>query len=291
MAEGNKTLNVEYGFLRPADLPVLYETNLEAFSDYLVPLRMTEPQFENHLAQNAVDIRRSVGAFSDGKLVGYTLNGFGSWKGKKTAYDAGTGVIPAYRRQGIGKAMFKFLLPYFKTQGIEQMLLEVICNNEKAVRLYRNLGFEVTRKLLFFEQTERIESGPKNGIRIRRLEKPVWESFRGFWDRPTSWQFSAEAVGRKLLPKMFFGAFSGDKCIGYGILYPFSGVVSQIAVDKNRRRQGAATMLLTEMQKHTKNDKMLRFSNVDENLETFVKLTEKLNFKPTISQFEMLLKI
>ena len=89
-------------------------------------------------------------------MVGYTLNGFGLWNGKQTAYDAGTGVIPGFRNQGIGKNMFEFLLPKLREIGIEQMLLEVIEKNENALKLYQNLGFENSRKLAFFEQSEHL---------------------------------------------------------------------------------------------------------------------------------------
>lgn len=291
MTNGNKTLNSQYRFLSEQDFPELYKANVEAFSDYVVPLQVSFEQFENHFIQNAIDINLSVGAFNRGKLVGYTLNGFGIWNGVKTAYDGGTGVIPKYRRQGIGKALFDFLLPKLREIEIKQMLLEVISNNEKAIELYRQIGFEETRKLLFFEQTKDINLPLQNTFNIRQLENLEWKNVQNFWDKPTSWQFSVEAIKRKTTQNLFFGAFLDKECIGYGVLFPSSGIIPQMAVDKKHRRKKVGTMLLAEMQKYVQDDKQLRFSNVDRDLHSLIRFAGKLDFTPTISQFEMLLKL
>lgn len=291
MTNGNKTLNIQYRFLTQKDFSELYQINLAAFADYLVTVQMTESQFKNHIAQNAVNIDLSVGAFSKNKLVGYTLNGFGVWNGKKTAYDAGTGVIPEYRKQGIGKSIFEFLLPKLKKRGIEQMLLEVLSNNEKAIKLYDKLGFEKTRTLLFFEQVEPIEIEFQNNIQIRQIKKIEWEKLKSFGDGETSWQFSSESIKRKLAPTKAFGAFLNNKCIGYSMLLPTTGIVPQIAVDKIHRYKGVASNLLVKMQGETKENKKLRFCNVDSNLTSIIKFAEKMKFKQSISQFEMILKL
>lgn len=291
MSKGNKTLNIQYRFLSQKDFSALYETMTAAFADYLVSVQMTENQFENHIAQNAVNLELSVGAFFEDKLVGYTLNGFGNWKGRSTAYDAGTGVIPEYRRNGIGKAMFKFLLPKLKETRVEQMLLEVIGNNEKAVNLYKNLGFKETRKLLFFNQTENIKLKPQNEIQIRRIEKPDWNYLKTFWDGNTSWQFSTESIDRKMNPKTFLGAYLNKKYVGYGVFYRESGTVSQLAVDKNLRRKNIASLLLLQMQRMSKDNRELRFCNVDGNLGSLIKFLKAKNFKITLSQIEMILPL
>ena len=291
MTNGNKTLNIQYRFLSNVDRSELLKTNLEAFSDYVVPMQVSEKQFENHLAQNNIDLDLSVGAFKDDVLIGYTLNGFGLWNGKQTAYDGGTGVIPNYRRMGIGKSMFEFLLPKLREIGVEQMLLEVIINNTKAVNLYRKLGFLESRRLLFFVQTDEIKSEIQNEFEIRQVENLDLNHIRTFWDKETSWQFSIEAVNRKLSPKILFGAFKGGKCIGYSILYPSTGTISQIAIDKEFRRKKIATNLLAEMQKYIKKDVQLRFSNVDRELNSLIRFAGNLDFTPTISQFEMILDL
>jgi len=287
MTKGNKTLNINCRFLTEADFSKLHQTFLESFSDYFVPFQLSEEQLINHIRQNSVDVERCVGAFFEERMVGVTLNGFGTWNGKKTIYDAGTGVIPAFRNQGIGKAIFDFMTPIFQEAGFEQILLEVISHNETAVRLYRKLGFETTRRLLYFEQKTPFEFVTGNKIEIREISAPDWELFESFLDGKTSWQNSLEAI-RKSLRKTILGAFFEEKCIGYGVLFQNSGIIAQIAVAREFRRSGAASMILHAMQNLVKENKHLRASNVDESLTGAVEFLRQRGFIETLSQLEMI---
>ncbi|NNE98513.1 MAG: GNAT family N-acetyltransferase [Pyrinomonadaceae bacterium] len=290
MTKGNKTLNIQYKFLAGLDWMTIFLANKEAFSDYLVPMMLTPGNFENHLAQTAVDLDLSVGAFLDGRLIGYTLNGFDTWNGKFTAYDAGTGVVPDYRKEGIGTKMFEFLLPKLEKMGVQQMLLEVLSNNEKAIPLYRNLGFRQTRELEFFEQEADIVEPLQSEVQIAEIIEPKWDQLKALWDRDTSWQFSCRSLERKLIDSSVIGATTDGKCIGYGVFFPTGGVVAQLAVDKNFRRKGIASKLLSEMRKRTVEDKKLKFSNIDSRLENLKAFARSLGFKRTISQMEMVLE-
>lgn len=44
---------------------------------------------------------------------------------------------------GIGRAMIEALLEIAKKNGIEQAELEVVADNARAIRLYRDMGFEI----------------------------------------------------------------------------------------------------------------------------------------------------
>lgn len=287
MSKRNKTLNITYRFLTPEDFLTLHQTCLTAFSDYFVPVEISEAQFENHIFQNAVDLTLSVGAFFEEKMVGYTLNGFGLWNGKQTAYDAGTGVIPEFRNQGIGKNMFEFLLPKFREIGTRQMLLEVIEDNKNALKLYEGLGFKCSRKLAFFEENENLILKPNEEVEIREIEKPDWKLLKTFWDGNPSWQFSSESIERKSLPKIFFGAYLDEKCVGYGVTGP-KGIIHQIAVEKNHRRKGIGSAILAQFLTKIEKDNKLRFSNVDFSLKETIGFIEHLGFDLKITQLEMI---
>ena len=51
-------------------------------------------------------------------------------------------VLPAYRRQGIGKFLVQHALQEAKKQGVRSLSLEVRSSNFAAVDLYRSFGFE-----------------------------------------------------------------------------------------------------------------------------------------------------
>lgn len=284
-------MNIHYKYLSGIELEVVFAANIEAFSDYFVPMEMTKEDFRNHLMQNAVDLSMSVGAFSDGKLIGYTLNGFGDWDGVSTVYDAGTGVVPEYRRQGIGTALFEFMLSTLKEIGTQQMLLEVLTNNEKAIDLYRKIGFEKSRTLNFYEQTSLIKSRQTKKLRLKVIDEPDWKFLSAFGDVASSWQYSQESFGRSIAKKEIIGAFWEDACVGFAALFPISGSIGQLAVQKNYRRRGIGSNLVSEMQARIQSEKKLRFSNVDENLEGIPEFCASLGFKQGISQFEMILRL
>src|SRR5438128_8634191 len=136
MDSRNETSLRNYRFLNETYFSKLYEAFIHAFSDYVIPFALTEAQFRNHIILNAVDLDSTIGCVEGEKLIGFSLNGFGKWNGKSTVYDAGTGVIPDFKRQGVSKKMFDLMLPIFKEKGIEQYLLEVVTNNTPAISLY-----------------------------------------------------------------------------------------------------------------------------------------------------------
>lgn len=277
-----------YRFLRKEDFTAIHKTFLEAYSDYVVKFQLTEVQLENHIAQNAVEFEKSVGAFADGEMIGVTLNGFGVWNGKKTIYDAGTGVVPNYRRKGAGRAMFDFMMPKFKENGIDQILLEVISHNEKAAQLYRSLGFEETRRLVFFEQNGAIKAEKHAGFEIREIEKPDWNLLESFCDAHPSWQNSAASIKRTISRKNIVGAYLEKRLIGFGIVFSRSGTIAQLAVDRAFRGRGIALNILAEIRKRVDEKTKLRFSNVDENLHGLGRFMKKCGFKEFLSQIEMI---
>ena len=105
---------INYRFLSSADSTSVFECFLAAFSDYEVEMRASREEFEQRLVRDGVQLEISAGAFDNGRMVGFYMNALGEWQGKQTAYDAGTGVIPDYRRQGIAEELFKFMVPHLK---------------------------------------------------------------------------------------------------------------------------------------------------------------------------------
>lgn len=288
MREGNQTLQISYRYLTADDFKSLHETFLEAYSDYFFPVYLTESQLEHHIRQNSVELTKSVGAFAGEKLVGMTLNGFGSWNGVKTVYDAGTGVIPEFRNRGIGRALFEFMTPDFEKEGFRQMLLEVLAENEKATRLYEKLGFAPTRELIFFEQKKPFRFKSKNVFEIRELAAPDWELFETFADGSPSWQYSRAAIENTRAKKIVLGSFFGEKCVGYAVASRVAGMVSQIAVAPEHRRRGAASQLFTELQKRLEKEKIFRVANVHASIKSAVEFFRKCGFSESFRQIEMI---
>lgn len=290
MDNGNETVSWHCRFLNDDCFLQLYEAFIEAFSDYVFPFAMTETQFRNHLILNAVDLTASVGYIVGDRIVGFSLNGFGDWDGKPTVYDAGTGVIPAFRRQGVSEAMFEMMMPVFKEKGVEQFLLEVVTTNTQAISLYEKLGFRMVRELALLQCVGKIKSTADlpQEVTICEIFEPDWELFSTFWEGKPSWQNSIAAVTRSTAMKNIMGAFVDENCVGYIVFSSNFGRVAQIAVDKSHRNQGIGTMLVQEMQNQTASGYSPQVINIDKSLADAMNFFHHRGFYEQLSQYEMI---
>lgn len=55
----------------------------------------------------------------------------------------GIAVIKDYWNKGIGRIMMQECIDWCKEKGVEQLELEVVTQNNRAVSMYKNLGFEI----------------------------------------------------------------------------------------------------------------------------------------------------
>jgi ribosomal protein S18 acetylase RimI-like enzyme len=87
----------------------------------------------------------TIGAFVEEKLVGVVA--FIREQKTKMRHKGSVFamyVTPSHRGKGIGKRLLEELIERAKKlNGLEQLHLTVVANNEAAVQLYRSLGFEV----------------------------------------------------------------------------------------------------------------------------------------------------
>ncbi|MEP6945993.1 MAG: GNAT family N-acetyltransferase [Acidobacteriota bacterium] len=278
-------------FLDESYFTELHRAFLHAFSDYTIEFDLTTEQFRNHIGLNAVDLASSVGWMEEDRLVGFTLNGFGNWHGVPTVYDAGTGVFPEFRRQGISLKMFEMMMPLFASKGYRQCLLEVITTNVKAINLYLRLGFKQTRKLSLLNCQSAAEFSvdlPTGNIEIREIGDADWSLLRTFWDGEPSWQNTTDAIDRSRDKKCFLGAFSRGECIGYLVFSANVGRISQMAVHPKHRRLGIGNVLLKTMIEKMSSDHFPQVINIDTSIESAMTFFTNRGFTERLSQYEML---
>lgn len=74
----------------------------------------------------------------DGKTVGYG----GMYTVLDEGYVTNIGVLPQYRKQGIGKKIVNKLIDFSIEKGLTFLSLEVRVSNVAAINLYSSFGFE-----------------------------------------------------------------------------------------------------------------------------------------------------
>jgi len=230
-----------------------------------------------------VRMEMSAGAFdANQQMIGFCINGVGTWQGTETAYDAGTGVVREYRGRGVGKELFAFLTPRLKDKGIKQYLLEVLTTNTPAASLYRKLGFMDTRQLAVFRSFTRI--GNSSDASVRQIQQPDWNLYRSFWDGYPSWQNSIDAVERIATDTMIAAAYLNDECVGYGIVFTPSANLMQLAVSPRHRRKGIGSALLAALEPPER----LKINNIDEQLTNALEFYKVNGYKQVLGQSEMM---
>ena len=175
---------IKYLSLTGLSISYLKDTFNEAFSDYTIPMNLSEEQIREHLISNDYDPKLSIGAFDGEKMVGFVFVGHRD----NRLYDVGTAVIKEYRRQGIAKTMIKAIISKMNRDDV--FILECISSNERGMKLYESLGFKRNRHFICFKL---------NGVGELSNEVIKVENINIDKDYHPSWQ--NEKIGDHLLFK------------------------------------------------------------------------------------------
>lgn len=227
----------------------LFAAFSDAFADYEITLAQQE--FQKMLIRRGFDAALSFGAFDNGRLVSFTCNGIGNFSGLATAYDTGTGTLKEYRGQGLASQVFKESIPFLREAGIRQYLLEVLQHNDPAVSVYRKMGFTVSREFSYFVATSETlllkEKQLPEGYSLKPVSLEDVSDSQAMWDFSPSWQNSFEAIKREPEDFRFIGVQYRNRMVGYGIVEPASGDITQLAVHPDHRGRGLGTAILREI--------------------------------------------
>lgn len=93
--------------------------------------------------QNASERNMMILGFLDGRHVGNCSLMGNQWLRYRHRASVAIALYQEYTGLGIGTAMLQKIIDVAKAQGLEQLELEVVADNERALALYRKLGFEV----------------------------------------------------------------------------------------------------------------------------------------------------
>jgi len=283
---------MEIKSLAYTDFDTMYKAFNQAFIDY--EIQINDEQLKAMLKRRGYHPELSFAAFDGNEIVAFTLNGIGYFNGISTAYDTGTGTLKEYRGKGLATKIFEHSIPYLREANIGQYLLEVLQHNTKAVTVYQNLGFKVSREFHYFKQkNEDILHEPKTAhanFSIQQIDIEEFNSISDFWDFHPSWQNSFESIKKATDDFVCLGVFFEKKLKGYCVFEPASGDITQIAVDKQNRRKGIATLLLHEIIKLNRNETM-KVVNTDILCSSITNFLKAKNIEIKGKQFEMIKQI
>jgi GNAT superfamily N-acetyltransferase len=187
--------------IKPASdypLPDLtYLLNL-SFENYLVPITFNLMQFLTMLRKDSVDLSASRVLLVDNQRVGIALIARRGW----TSRLAAMGIIQSARGQGAGLWFMEKLIQEARERNEQVMVLEVIEQNEYAVRLYLKCGFQNIRRLIGFSRRNTIKSANNALEEIDLREAGRLISQYGLSDLP--WQLAGETIAHLNPPARAF---------------------------------------------------------------------------------------
>jgi len=277
--------------LRPVDRSQVHRAFLEAFADYAMDAGgTTEERMLLRMRKNAVDYDLSPGLYDGDRLVGFTLIGIDMWGGRLTAYDAGTGITPSFRKRGWARKMFDHALPALRERGVGRFALEVLQQNEPAIAAYRKSGFETVRELhCFIADAEALRALPDStDLRIEPIDAPRFHALtdEAAWVPSFENRFAAvDAIPDQVT---ILGAWRGGECVGAVAYSPPLNWLLSLLVCRGARRRGVGRALVRHLA-HNLPEAATRLAalNVDGGdvgMQTF--FTE-LGFEPLVDQYEM----
>ncbi len=127
----------------PAELADLFNLG---FAGYFMPVNFTEEAFRAFVERDGVDLNVSRVLLADGDPAGLALV---ARRGPVSRL-AAMGLVTGMRGRGAGSWLMEGLLTEARQRGERRMFLEVIAQNEPAIRLYEKSGFTKLRRLLGF---------------------------------------------------------------------------------------------------------------------------------------------
>jgi len=165
---------------------------LLAFDNYFVKMPTDSDYYRKRWKAAKVDFNYSYGMFDGEQLVGFIIHAVDTRFGKLTAFNTGTGVIPAYRGKRIVKSIYTYALRDLQQRGIEKSTLEVIRENEAAIRSYKSVGFKICKKYTCFIGDIKVETDDQIELKEIALKDVDWDRLPN--QQGYSWDFQKETL-------------------------------------------------------------------------------------------------
>lgn len=259
-----------------------------SFSDYSIPFKLNIQQLEKKIRTEDINKEISIGAFIDQKLIGFVLHGDRKCKNLRIAYNAGTGVIPDQRGQRLTRRMYDFIIPKLETEGVEEVVLEVISSNIPAIKAYEKVGFKRERVLNCYNGELVVNKENKN-VDIEKLDNINLQKLNTIGNIKPTWQNSNETIANLKSDALVFTAKIDAVLGGYIIVNKNNNRILQIAVKEEMRRKYIGSSLLKHIADKT--SKKTSIINVDNNYTSPLNFFKHLNLQKSLTQDEMKLKI
>jgi GNAT superfamily N-acetyltransferase len=246
-----RSMRVKFGKRKPMDFATVPASNYPApelaellnrgFEDYFIPIQFNTNMLLTMLHKDGIDLAESRLLIADDQPCGIALiarrGAFG------TSRLAAMGIEKGLRSRGAGSWFMQRLLGEARQRGDHEMVLEVIEQNEPAVRLYQRSGFENVRRLIGFLRKDTREhiANELQEFDLQQMGRLI--SQHGLSDLP--WQLSGESIAQLVQPARAYR--NGQAYVVVSNPEAEQVVIWSLLVEQNARGNGLGARLLESL--------------------------------------------
>jgi len=279
---------MEIKTLTHTSIASILDTFNSSFSDYSIPFELNEKQLRSKISSENIDLNYSIGAFEDSSLIGFILHGARCIDGEWRLYNGGTSVIPSKRGNRITSKMYDYIIPKLHENNIKSVQLEVISDNEPAIRTYKKTGFQLVRKLNCYKGTIKLKQHNSDVV-IHKIKPTELSPLTQFWDFEPTWQNSMESVLGMHNDISIFSALSSKETVGYLVINKTSNRIIQISTSKLHRRKHIGSALIKYVDENCA--KQTSIINIDNNNKATNLFFIECGLERYLQQDEMILRL
>ncbi|MBD0401892.1 GNAT family N-acetyltransferase [Flammeovirga sp. EKP202] len=170
----------------------ILECFLKSFDDYSIKMPTEKEYYKQRWSAAKVDFNLSYGMYVNNKLIGFVIHTIDKRFGIQTAFNTGTGVIPEYRGKKIVGSIYDYAKVDLKENGVELITLEVLTNNDKAIRAYQGVGFNITKEYKCYSGKIQLKNNLKIELKKHSPSQYNWEKLPE--QNIYSWDFQKETI-------------------------------------------------------------------------------------------------
>ncbi len=214
------------------------------FEDYFIPIRIEIIDFLNMIRKDGIDLTVSRVLITDDQPVGIALIARRGWSSRLAAM----GIAREKRGTGAGSWFMGQLIKDAYERGEHEMSLEVIEQNDPAVKLYRKSGFQILRRLIGLIRKDAVEEEQSTLQEIDLREMGRLISQHGLVDLP--WQLSGENIAQMNPPARAYRKGQANVVISNPEAERV--VIWSLLVEEKARGNGLGTDMLKSIMAHYK---------------------------------------
>lgn len=273
------------------DVEKIFNAFQIGFSDYMIQLKINQEDFmQRFFGPEGNQLEHSFIALDGEEPVGLILGGIKNFDGLKTMRCGALCIHPDYRGKGISKELFKLHKELALVKDCKQMFLEVIVGNDRAIKFYKNLGYNKIYDLSYFSCSDvlKLQTEIDSRFKVHKIDFHTIEHLANCMkDIHINWQNDLDYMS-KLESLNHYSVYEEEQLIG-ALSISSNGKLMFIYTNPDYRNRGIGKALVGNAVRDLNISKVsISFPN-NASIEGFVK---HIGFKrDEIAQYEMYLTL